>query len=1127
MSNQRAPDDAARREALDTARSFIVQAPAGAGKTELLTQRYLALLGSVDRPEEILAITFTKKAAAEMRARVLDALTRARETAMPEKEHERRTWELARRARERDAQRGWRIEDSPSRLRIQTIDSFCLGLAQQMPLRARLGAPLSVEEDPTELYREAAFSTFALMEDAGPHGNSVRRLLRYLDGDLLRTAELLIDMLARRDQWLRRVGDRTRLSREALEAALLNVVLDALADVKQALPSQHAAELIHNLCLAAANLRAAGTASPISACVDLSAPPGAVFEHLPMWQGMAELLLTADGEWRKAINKRIGFRAPSEGVGAEKKLLEEAKRRFAALLDELRSQDRFREALHHIRLLPPIWYDDVQWEMLQVLVDVLPLTAAQLKLVFAARGCVDFSEIMQAALNALGEPEAPTDLLLTLDYRLRHVLVDEFQDTSLSQFELLERLTAGWAPGDGRSLFLVGDPMQSIYRFREADVGLYLRAAHGGIGAVALERLALSSNFRSQAGIVDWVNETFSTIFPPLEDIGAGAVPYSPCSAIHGSAEGTAVRVHPFFGAGARAEARKVAELVRAAQAERPDGTIAILVRNKGHVSAIAAQLHEHGLRFLAVEIDRLTERQVVQDLLALTRALLHLADRPAWLAILRAPWCGLALADFDVLIGADAGTPVWDLLHDPARLAALSADGRARLQRITATLSAVFAQRARLSLRRFIEGAWIALGGPAGVNDETELADAEVYFELLDEFGAGGDLAAVEEQAQRLFAVPDTTADERLQIMTIHKSKGLEFDTVIVPSLGRRTRSDPSLLLQWTERARGAGTDLLLAPIHATGSERDAISEYLRGLEQTRARNEALRLLYVATTRARTRLHLLGQVQLEEEGRPELADPESSSLLATLWPVVRPVFLAVPEAERVAGADEAAALSWEAVQDNHRIAADWQAPAPAATVGETLGASLTSGEIEFDWAGTTARHVGTVVHRWLLRIGADGLEKWNVQRVAALAPVFTLALARLGVSANDRPAAVERVSKALTQTLDDPRAAWLFGAHSEARAEYALTGVVEGRVVNVVLDRTFVDEQGVRWIIDYKTSVHEGADIEAFLDQEQQRYRAQLDRYAHLFRERDARPIRLGLYFPLLRGWRERAFGA
>src|SRR5262249_39311196 len=106
--------------------------------------------------------------------------------------------------------------------------------------------------------------------------------------------------------------------------------------------------------------------------------------------------------------------------------------------------------------------------------------------------------------------------------------------------------------------------------------------------------------------------------------------------------------------------------------------------------------------------------------------------------------------------------------------------------------------------------------------------------------------------------------------------------------------------------------------------------------------------------------------------------------------------------------------------------------------------------------------------------------------------------------------------------TLDDERGGWLLGARDAAESELRLTGVTDAGIANVIMDRTFVDEQGIRWIVDYKTSGHEGGDVQAFLDREQERYRPQLERYAALVKTRDARPVRLGLYFPLLKGWRE-----
>jgi ATP-dependent helicase/nuclease subunit A len=122
-----------------------------------------------------------------------------------------------------------------------------------------------------------------------------------------------------------------------------------------------------------------------------------------------------------------------------------------------------------------------------------------------------------------------------------------------------------------------------------------------------------------------------------------------------------------------------------------------------------------------------------------------------------------------------------------------------------------------------------------------------------------------------------------------------------------------------------------------------------------------------------------------------------------------------------------------------------------------------------------------------------------------------------------DLPAALARAQAALSQVMSSPRGRWIFEqGGTEARNEYAISGILRGRLVRAVVDRTFVDDQGVRWVVDYKTGFHEGGDVEAFLDAEMERYRPQLERYANLLRRSDDRPIRMGLFFPLLGGWRE-----
>jgi len=1127
VSERRAvPDQVARDAALDPTGSFIVQAPAGSGKTELLIQRYLALLARAEVPEEIVAITFTRKAAGEMRERVVRALRGAADPMPPDPDHQRRTWELARAARQRDAEAGWGLDASPARLRIQTIDSLCAALTRQMPVLSGFGGHLEPVQDAAPLYLEAARRTLALLDEGQPWSAAVGRVLLHLDNNVERAEGLLAGMLDRRDQWLRHVADRRspHIRRDTLEAGLANLTTDALESLVEICPRELAAELAELARYAAGNLAQGGSASSVARLSDLRGFPGAAHDDLPQWCAIADFLLTSEGNLRRRITVAEGFPGATGARDKDEKARrDQHKQRFAALLTALEAHEPFRAELHLTRVLPPPRYSPRQWEVIEALIDLLPVAVAQLELLLRERAQVDFTAVSQAAIRALGTAEEPTDLALALDYRIRHLLVDEFQDTSQSQYELLERLTAGWVRGDGRTLFLVGDPMQSIYRFRQAEVALYLRARREGLGTVELRPLTLSANFRSQAGIVRWVNATFPALLPEKEDPGTGAVPYAPSEAVHEALSGEAVQVHALLNQDAEPEASLVAHLVSAAQAEDPLQRTAILVRNRRHLARIVPALRRAGLRFRAIDIEALGHRPLVSDLHALTRALLHPADRIAWLAILRAPWCGLTLIDLDALAGHDARSCVWDLMQRDSALDRMTPDGRTRLLRLRDTLRAFFAQRRREPLRRWVEGAWLALGGPAAAEDGGDLADAEVFLALLDELEEGADLSdlqALEERVAGLYALPDPRASEALQVMTIHKAKGLEFDTVILPGLGSVPRAAESRLLLWQERARRrGGTDLLLAPIRESTADTDPVYEYLKQLEASKGRHEDGRLLYVAATRARRRLHLIGHAAVKDAQ----AKPAARSLLEQLWPTVAARYQQAAAGYQAPAPAMASGTTPDTVL--RRFDTRWLPPSPAQAIAPAqrwaeLGGTLE--EVEFSWASETAKHVGTVVHRMLQAIAQDGLARWDAARVGSLHDAFARDLRSLGVPEAQLSSALERVERALTSALADPRAQWILGPHAQAACELALTGVLDGELVDVVIDRTFVDETGVRWIVDYKTGMHEGADLEGFLDNEQARYREQLERYAALLAQLGTEPVRVALYFPLLRGWRE-----
>ncbi|MEO5341020.1 MAG: UvrD-helicase domain-containing protein [Magnetococcus sp. MYC-9] len=1121
-------DARARSEALHPERSLIVQAPAGSGKTGLLTQRFLCLLARVNQPEELVAITFTRKAAAEMKQRVVEALQAANrpppDKADPFIQH---TWQLGQQALQQDKTQGWQLLEHPGRLRILTMDALCAHLTRQLPLLSQLGGRMGIHDNPEELYQWAARATLATAREGGRWTAAVATLLDHLDNQLPKVEGLLAQMLARRDQWLRHVVNQQgvgEMQRPLLEEVLQKVIREGLSAVDQLLTPGEKEELWQLVGFAARNLREARLDSPVGALPEGAPFPGPSPEQHDLWLIIVEFLLTKGEGWRQRLTVQNGFPPTSQArTAADKARLAEMKERAQDLCRRLSEKPGLRESLSLLRLLPPPHYSEAQWRTVLALLQLLLLAAAQLRLRFQELGQVDFTEIALRAEAALGDPETPTPLAMKVDYQIRHLLVDEFQDTSRGQFRLLERLTAGWNGQDGRTLFLVGDPMQSIYRFREAEVGLFLRAQRHGIGQMALTPLTLTVNFRSQATLVEWVNATFRHVLPAEDEMHAGAVRHQAAVACRPPLPSVAVAVHPFLSDDPHGEAAQVVALAQ--EARQAGHTTAILVRARPHLQHILPALNRAGLRHQGIDLHSLAHSMVVQDLFSLTRALLCPADRIAWLAVLRAPWCGLSLADLTELAAppanGEAPSPtLWEQIDAPDLPSRLSGEGRQALQRLKKVLHEAMAQRRRCNafpgtgvLCFWVEHVWQALGGPATLPDRQGLADARRYFDLLAASERGGtlpDLPGFAKRVAALFAAVDETADGALRIMTIHKAKGLEFDTVILPGLGRAPRNEEAPLLAWMEHPAG----LLLGPLKRVDQPHaDPIHTFIRHMEKGKADHEAGRLLYVAATRARQRLHLLGHLPAAERA------PRQGSFLHLLWPTLEEHFTAAPPA---VAHTTAGGLTTDGLL--RRLAPDWSPPsAPPPLRAQTGEGEVHEEPVLFEWAGETVRLVGIVVHRFLHTIALEGIAHWSPQRIEARQAAVAAHLERLGLPKEPLVMATGMVKQALLRTMADDRGRWILDdtRHRQAASELALTGLLHGTPHRVVLDRTFVDQEGVRWIIDFKTSLHQGGDLEGFLDNEQIRYREQMARYGTLMRHLSHEPIRLGLYFPMHNGWR------
>ena len=615
---------------------------------------------------------------------------------------------------------------------------------------------------------------------------------------------------------------------------------------------------------------------------------------------------------------------------------------------------------------------------------------------------------------------------------------------------------------------------------------------------------------------------------PQADDRNRGAIAFRDSqAAVHSRNPEYGVKLLGF--ANRSAESSSIADIIGREIERHPEWRIAVLVRAKSHAHEIAAGLRARGIAFRAVDIEPLQDRAAVRDIIMLTCALLHLADRVAWLAVLRAPWTGLNLAD--LLLIARAAPIVWDAISDAALLRQLKPDGRARCERLRSIMEAAFAVRNDSSVARWVEKTWLSLGGAGCMSSRHELELAGAAFarlRILEERGLP-DAADLPHSFADLFAGRgDASA---VEIMTIHKAKGLEFDMVVLPALDRPVPRDRGQLLLSHQFARGGRDGMVMAARPPVGADSDLLFEFLRYQARDAATLEAQRLLYVACTRAKWQLCLtatLGNGDPAEELAEESAEPDSwtpraGSLLAALWPVVGNDFVlqsGPAEAQAVAGITSA---TEEPPRGGplRRLPADWsegQLLSPLAAVA--IAQPVREEWPVFDWAGETARRVGSLVHAELQVMDLTRIEARAIRTREAH---YSRWLALHGVPADLLQASAARVTEALLAVLKDPRGRWILkSGYRDDFREHALSGHWQGQMWRVVFDRSFIDDTGVRWVIDYKTSQHLGSGVEQFLDREVERYTPQLQRYARLAKKLGPEPVRLGLYFPLMRAWRE-----
>jgi len=1129
--------DSANRERALQLNSFIVEAPAGAGKTELLTQRYLKLLSTVNEPEEIIALTFTNKAAAEMRNRILLSLEHAQQNVSEIAPHKLVTRKLANLALERSAALGWDITNQPSRLRIMTIDALCSSLTRQMPLLSKFGGQPKVSDDTETLYQEASRRAIAGISIESNPDDPITSALRYLDNNSQKLIELLAKMLARRDQWLPLASQLHGLESDVvssnIELALEHLINDALQAVLAVLPSRHQQALMPLARYAASNLDGNAEISPL---LDWQFDLNAHAEDLAQWQALSSFLVTKnERSFRKVLNKNHGFLVEHK----------DKKEAYFAVIAELEDSHLIANVID----LPALDAMHGDQPVIKAFTKLLMLAATHLWAVFQESGEVDFISIAQSAQLALEDDLGVTDLALKLDYKIAHLLIDEFQDTSPVQMRLIEKLIEGWQPNDGRTLFCVGDPMQSIYRFRKADVSLFLQAIEQGIGHLPMMRLQLSRNNRSYPAVVEWINHAFKQVFPAQDNINKGAISYREFIATHQAIDGEGVTVHPLVidsftdeedgedgGVSSKLiEAQYVADLIVKLRADQPKARkIAVLVRSRSHLQELVSEIRRHHkqLKFQALEIEHLDDRQTVQDAFSMTCALMHRADKVHWLNLLRAPWCGLTLSDLHALSAENHRATIWQLINENSRIQTLSLDGQLRLAHVKEVLKVAFEHQGRMPMRRWLESTWLQLGGGKCLISAGDNRDVQIFFDLVEKISRSGylNIAALELAMQKLYAKPDIEADESLQFLTIHKSKGLQFDTVILPALNRPPRNQDNALLLWQEVMINHHLHLIAAPLnlaHKSGTKNNkapSVYDFLKDLEAQRSDNEIVRLLYVAATRTERCLHLIASIQANAKGELK---PKAKSLLKVLWPEVEGDFKLAKPLSKLDVKPSVDFFTFKpklqrlsVIELNHIGNAEFIDsiisfdPDANTSVGfESLS--------EYFHGEDLQKHCGTLAHLYMQLLANADLQSWDETRIRQCLPAMVNWLFQQGHPLNLAKHGAAQVVDALQVTLASKVGQWVLKNHTAAVSEYSLMQIQGGGLENHIIDRTFV-ENGTRWIIDYKLgTLDKSADLTSLAEQ----HRPQLVRYANLFKHEKC-SIKIAVFFLNLATLIELSFG-
>ena len=1087
-----ASDQEVRREALDATQSFILEAPAGSGKTDLLTARYLCLLARVSHPGQILAVTFTRKAAAQMANRITEVLRLADKK---DGQASGNPWEafllsLGEKvlARHKDHPS---ILLNPDSFRVGTFHSFCASIVRSWPLEAKILPGIDILEDlDQEAMLDGVVDQYVRDVVSGKTSQEERaayeRRLVSSNNYPAAVAGQLKELMRRRDR-LKDFPDlfSTRSNIESLKSELEQRLQNHAALFLSEL-RQYFVPLDDDWRSLKKALGKDGT--PLGESFPESIP-ATDFGSLARWKEVATVFLTGSGTPRKQFGAKYGFpkdfgKSPSSGF-----------------IRNLPSQ--VATLLAFVRGWPEPMEDNVGFGDLRDLLILGEGVLNRLQELLRSRG-MDYLELELAAQRALEWTERPSESLIFHHDHLRHILVDEAQDLNDAQVEILGKLTEGWESGDGRTVFMVGDPKQSIYRFRRSEVSLFYDLKEKGLkrepeAALPLRPLRLTANFRSRPHLVQFANKLFERVMasPRREHDEVDFSRSEP--AVEEPKKTLPIRVAIFYGEpeskekalpSLEREAQWVAKAVSKLHRDEPKETIAILVPVRTHLDAYVEALGEVDVPLRLMEGMRLEERPEVRHLLNLFTAMVRPYDDLAWAGALRAPWFRVSN---QLLLDLASGQGLWSQRILSKR------ESFPDLAKFCVAFTEANKMFGREPYASTLSRLWEDLDGPRLIAlryGEAGIANARAFFNLLDPCsGLPGEeaLARLHRALAKAYTPPDPKGSfSTVSMMTIHKAKGLEFDHVFAVNLDYSPLAggqgeQPAYRM---ERLPGKERHFLVAATadRRTGEENLA-SCLLKDLEKNRTLAEVRRLFYVVSTRARESLTLSGKSQPPDEGTEEA--PFKNPLSALLNAMQRgdgfyhllenPEPPILKEEEEMRGPLSLIPPPFEAQTLPYRIMS------PSRVEDETLLA-VESGEADEEEDYGRAR--GLVIHRVLETLARNDPAP-DLESVA-------VALSGEGIPPGEAKGMAPQVLGEANRAWNSPEFRSLRESAQEVHSEMDLEDFDGENTLRVGRFDLLLKTQAGWVVVDYKTGQPEG-DVEAWLNRQMQHYRSQLTAYIQM----------------------------